>query len=167
MDYYWLMCLINFANIVRWGGGVELVDVGMVWDSYVKRKGTARILLGRVCCALDSVVFLVESLLIPLARALYYSLFTLSPLLYVRLRGNDYRHKKIVGPFCPCSLWTCSFISRHLINESALIVRRAGALTWRAFLFLSSESNKTIRLSLIIAYFISSNYSGDITFDEC
>lgn len=33
---------------------------------------------------------------------------------------------KIVGPFCPCSLWACSFISRHLINESALIVRRTG-----------------------------------------
>lgn len=44
-----------------------------------------------------SFVFLVESLLIPLARALYYSLLTLSPFLYMRLRGNDYRHKNC-GP---------------------------------------------------------------------
>lgn len=30
---------------------------------------------------------------------------------------------KIVSLLCPCSLWTYSFISCHLINESALIVR--------------------------------------------
>lgn len=51
-----------------------------------------------------------------------------------------------------------------MINVSALIVQ---ALTWRAFLSLSVESNETIRLSLIIAYFISSNYRGAFTFDDC
>lgn len=81
--YYWLMCLINFVNRVRCGGKINRCRGGSRFLCKLKRKETARTLFGRICCTLKlrriSFVFLVESLLIPLARALYYSLLTLSP----------------------------------------------------------------------------------------
>lgn len=153
----------QLTNRARWRE-IQVIDAGMVRDSYtswMKRK-LERSLYKEVIAASSqfcriSLVFLPESLLIPLASVILFAACSVaSPLCATSEMITDI---KIVSLLCLYSLWTYSFISRHLINESALIVRGTQILTWRAFRSLSSKSSRAVRLLLIIAYYILTNYA--------
>lgn len=91
------------------------------WKEKCKDPCTKRSLLHpRLCRERISLVFLPESLLIPFASVILFARSVASTLCATSEMITDI---KIVSPLCPCCLWTYSFISRHLINESALIVR--------------------------------------------